>query len=139
MAGAVPAVMPFPGESARGEKPLVATAHGSRQDGTLPVPGDASCPGEVGDEVFVQVLEGWGGDGLCSVMGCWVPMALAWRLVGSWNGFSLDASQSQPSLTSSSCSPSVADAVHPPGPWDLRVAWVTALSGDTAATSALQA
>lgn len=53
------------------------------------------------------------------------------RLVGTWDGFSLDASQSQPSLTSSSCSPNVADAVHlpghPPGHWDLRVPWFTEL------------
>lgn len=67
------------------------------------------------------------------------------RLVGTWDGFSLGASQNQPSLTSffPNCSPNVADAVHPPrhppGPWDLRVPWVTALSGDTAATPALQA
>lgn len=67
------------GESARGEKPVVATAHDSRQDGTLPVGGEsrgnASCLGEVGDMVFMQLLEGWGGDGLCSVQGCWLPMA----------------------------------------------------------------
>lgn len=79
-AGAVPAVMPFPGEKQHGVKSrVVATAHGSRQDGTLPIggesQGDASRPGEVGDMVFMQVLEGWGGDGLCSVLGCWLPQA----------------------------------------------------------------
>lgn len=79
-AGAVPAVMPFPGEKQhRVKSRVVATAHGSRQDGTLPVGGesrgDASCPGEVGDVIFMQVLQGWGGDGLCCVPGCWLPTA----------------------------------------------------------------
>lgn len=86
-AGAVPAVMPSPGEKQHGVKSrVVAAAHGSRQDGTLPVGGesrgDALCPGKVGDLVFMQVLEGWGGIGLCSVLGCRLPTAraLAWRL-----------------------------------------------------------
>lgn len=68
-AGAVPAVMPFPGEKQHGVKSrVVAAALGSRRDGTLPIGGesrgDASCPGEVGDVVFMQVLESWGGDEL---------------------------------------------------------------------------
>lgn len=75
-AGAVPAVMPFPGEKQHGVKSrVVAAAHGSRQDGTLPITWDASCPGQVGDMVFMEVLEGWGGDGLCSVLGCWLLTA----------------------------------------------------------------
>lgn len=74
------------GEAAGVKSRVVAAAHGSRQDGTLPVGGesrgDASCPGKVGDLVFMQVLEGWGGIGLCSVLGCRLPTAwaLAWRL-----------------------------------------------------------
>lgn len=79
-AGAVPAVMPFPREKQHGVKSrVVAAAHGSRWDGTLPIGGesrgDASCPGEVGDLVFMQVLKGWGGDGLCSMLGCWSSTA----------------------------------------------------------------
>lgn len=107
--------------------------------------------------VFMQVLEGWGGDGsprtmLCGVLGCWlpsVPMTLAWRLQAggrqdasvcqSWDGFSLDAARSQPSLTSSSpsCSPSGTGARHPHRHQDERVPWDAALFGGTAASPSL--
>lgn len=149
-AGAVPAVMPFPGEKQHGVKSrVVAAAHGSRRDGTVPLGGesrgDASYPGRRHGLHAGSGRLGWKWALQCA--GLLVPHS-PWhwhggcRLVGTWDGFSLDASQNQPS---SSCSPNVLMlCIHlgtylGPETWDLRVSWVTALSGDTAASPALQA
>lgn len=141
-------MMPFPGEKQHGVKSrVVAAAHGSRRDGTVPLGGesrgDASYRGRRHGLHAGSGRLGWKWALQCA--GLLVPHS-PWhwhggcRLVGTWDGFSLDASQNQPS---SSCSPNVLMlCIHlgtylGPETWDLRVSWVTALSGDTAASPAL--
>lgn len=86
--GAVPAAMPLPGEKQLGVKNRVgAAARGSRRDGAVPSGGErrghASCPGQVGDTIFTQVLAGWAWRWAlqhAGLAGSPRPLALAWGL-----------------------------------------------------------